>query len=1089
MGLLETLTNWKEQAEARITDWAGKFQAGSTNAVYGTLVSLGLLPVVEALASGADPQMIERALATVVTSVGCSLLAGELKQWWDAAGSEEEFIGRVTEELSKPEFRKMADEVVSELDAIGVAKKAVPAELQGEFVERLQKELRRLGNQSKFEAELSGGSVQVIGNQNKAVGGGQLIDGNVGGDVLGKGAVKTTHNDNRQQTFHVTDTKDPNPDPGKLRDAYLAWVFERDGKLALEGVDPAMTSGEKKPIRLNQVYTSLMTMSTDEQRRLLKEGTPIASDRLLSAVEMTYRHSHLVLLGDPGGGKSTFVNYLSLCMAGEILGRDEANLSLLSRYLNKDDEKEEGRPARFAQPLIPVKVVLRDYVSALLEDGTVTLWQFIQLALQRHDLGEFSDALNLELTQVGGLILLDGLDEVPQSEGHREAMIERVGHFRERFSKCRILVTSRTYAYEQKKWQLAEFTPVVLAPFNQEQIEFFVRRWYEQVAVQRGLTPEDRDGRSQVLLMAIRSNDKLAELARRPILLTLMAGLHAWRGGTLPDGRQRLYAEIFPLLLDRWEQPKYGTDGKGQLKIEEPAVSDYFKTDKEDLRRMLEKLAYDAHARQEECHGTADISGETLAEALLTLCEHAEPEQRPDPLELRAYLENRAGILHERGGGVYAFPHRSFQEYLAACYCTSLDNFTEHMAGLAVKDPDRWREVCLLAAAEAAGMAGLTWNLVDELFDEKASTKRRWSSDEEWGLLLAAQVLQESCHLKALSRAKQSKVDRVRRSLPRLLGAALPPTERALAGRLLAAIGDPRKEVMSVEAMPFREVPAGPFWMGCAEQDEEAFDSEKPGFENHLENGCLLARYPVSNAQYAHFLNAGGYREARFWPEAVAHKRWQAGKISVTTWRYDGEWKPTEERVDRLARYGSPFHLDNHPAVGVSWYEAMAFCHWLTEYMKTAKGVVPHVRERLAEGWRICLPSEVQWEKAARGTEDHRLYPWGDKLNGDRANYDDAKIGSTSALGCFPRGQGHSKCEEMSGNVWEWCRTPWQENYEGYTNESKAGASDLSRVVRGGAFLNYSLNVRCSCRNWYQAYYRINYIGFRVCVCPHFSEL
>ena len=1090
MGLFEFLTDWKMKAETRITDWAARFQASSTNAVYGTLVSMGLLPVVEALASGADPQMIERALATVLTSVGGSLLAGELKAWLSAAGSEEAFVRKVTERLSDPEFRKVADEVVSELDAIGVAKQAVPAELQDEFVASLTKELQRLGNLSKFEAQLSGGSAQVIGEHNKVVGSGQLIDGNVAGDVLGKGAVKTTLYDNRRQTIHVSPAKDESPDPGSIRKAYLEWVFERDGKLALEGIDPATASGEKTPMRLNHVYTTLMTMSTDEQRRLLKEGQPIATDRLLSAVEMTCRHRHLVLLGDPGSGKSTFVSYLSLCMAGEILGRAEANLAVLSRYLHEDDEKEEKRPARFDQSLIPVKVILRDYVSARLENPNLSLWQFIQVVLQRHDLGEFGNILKLELTETGGMILLDGLDEVPQSEGHREAMIERVGHFRERFSKCRILVTSRTYAYEKQQWQLPEFTSVVLAPFNDEQIEFFVRRWYEQVAGQRAWTEEDRESRSQRLLLAIQGNDKLRELACRPILLTLMAGLHAWRGGTLPDGRQRLYAEIFPLLLDRWEQPKYGMDDKGQLKIEEPAVSEYFKTDKEALRRMLEKLAYDAHAKQEECHGTADIAGDSLAEALLTLCAHADREQRPDPVELQAYLENRAGILHERGGGIYAFPHRSFQEYLAACYCTSLDNFTEHMAGLAVKDPDRWREVCLLAAAEAKGMAGLTWDLVDELFDEGASKKKRWSNEDKWGLLLAAQVIQESCSLKGLSGAKQSKVDRIRKSLPRLLGSDLPATERALAGRLLAQLGDPRKEVMTVAAMPFHEVPAGPFWMGCAEHDQEAYEDEKPGFENNLDDGYFLARYPVSNAQYRYFVEAGGYREERFWPEALADERWKNGKLRVTTWRYAGElMKKKEEQADRPAAHSTPFDLANHPVVGVSWYEAMAFCHWLADHLKTAKGVAPQVRERLNQGWRISLPSEAQWEKAARGVEDHRLYPWGDKPDGDKASYRETKVGSTSALGCFPRGHSPSKCEEMSGNVWEWCRTPWQENYKSYSDETEAGGKEQSRVLRGGSFFFSAQVVRCSYRNSYLPFARYGYFGFRVCVCPHFSEL
>jgi formylglycine-generating enzyme required for sulfatase activity len=292
--------------------------------------------------------------------------------------------------------------------------------------------------------------------------------------------------------------------------------------------------------------------------------------------------------------------------------------------------------------------------------------------------------------------------------------------------------------------------------------------------------------------------------------------------------------------------------------------------------------------------------------------------------------------------------------------------------------------------------------------------------------------------------------------------------------------------VTTLEGMEFCLVPSGPFWMG--ERDEK-----------HL-NECLnydywIGRYPVIQAHFSAFVEAGGYREPRYWWDA--HGVWKSGQIK--------EWRDDTPR-DRPVNYGEPYNLANHPVVGVTWYKALAFTRWLSEQW----------RDNLPERWGAHLPSEAEWEKAARGGMDipakaiilsagavhsrhnlslarnpqaKRLYPWDNEPDPNRANYDDSKVNASSAVGCFPSGVSPYGCEEMSGNVWEWCHSL----YRSYPYRADDGREDESgsdpRVWRGGAFYVNARNVRCAYRNYLGVPDDLHdFLGFRVVVSPFFSE-
>ena len=1070
------LEQWRQKTQQTLATWARQLKPSGVQSLYASTVAMTLWPVMVALKDQGNPLEIGIALAALTGSVGGNLLANLLQRLRDKTLTLEQFMAEMGPQLEDPALREAVDPILVELDAVATLQREIPEALKADFTQTLRQELERLGNLSRFEAQLSGGSAHVIGDHNKVVGSGMLVDGGAGGHVVGPYGTlvdKSTHIHESNRESVTPSYKDTDQ-----RRIYLKHLFEDAEHISLQSFAKEEADNATSLVKLGSIYTALGTTelrdAKGEDETSRKDQVRPKEQRRRSALDLANTTSRLVLLGDPGSGKSTFLNYLRLCLTGEGLGNETINLSQLTRTLPQDEESDEPEPAPWDHgDCLPIFVQLRDFAVKGLPAGqergsALHLWDYLRATLEQWGIGAFIASLQHEAQDASKktLLLLDGLDEVPNPEAQRRQLKEIIEDFA-KSTHCRIIVTSRTYAYQKQDWGLDGFSSAELAPFNEPQIRRFIEQWYAYQVHTKQRDADDAQGRAKLLAEAIfRKNRHLEGLAERPLLLTLMAVLHSWHGRDLPERRVELYEQTLDLLIHRWDSSKERLDSSGRERLRTEAFSQWLSTGRADLRLLLERLAFEAHGRQGPDRDTADVPKEDLIVGLAQIGENVPTD------DLEEHLKDRMGILIERGHEVFTFPHRTFQEYLAACHLTRA-GFPGQVAELTRADPQRWREVTQLV-----GLKVNTAHSALALMERLCGGGR--TKADAWGTLIAGEFLAESDRCRELDAFEKKQFHTFRNRLARVLGkSALPARERALAGRLLAQLGDPRKEVMTVEGMPFHEVPAGPFWMGCAKHDQDAYDDEKPGFENRLDHGYFLARYPVSNVQYREFLKAGGYQKERFWPEAVADKSWKEGKVRV----WSDDWVTSAEAN------GPPFESDNHPVVGVSWYEAMAFCHWLTEILKESKGTESEVKKRLRSGWQVTLPSEAEWEKAARGATDQRVYSWEGGADPNRGNFDETGIGSTSALGCFPLGRSPFDCEDMSGNAWEWCSTPWQENYEGYVNVAKITQNEQTRVVRGGAFFFDSQDVRCSCRDGFRASYRSNNFGFRVCVCPHFSEL
>ena len=232
-------------------------------------------------------------------------------------------------------------------------------------------------------------------------------------------------------------------------------------------------------------------------------------------------------------------------------------------------------------------------------------------------------------------------------------------------------------------------------------------------------------------------------------------------------------------------------------------------------------------------------------------------------------------------------------------------------------------------------------------------------------------------------------------------------------------------------------VPAGPFTMGSAFGDQ----AEGPVHRVYLK-AYWIDRYEVTNVQFGHFIGATGY-------ETTAETRGESWVHSLAS-----IWQPIPG-----AQWDAPRGPDSdltglldHPAVHVSFFDAQAYCDWAG----------------------LRLPTEAEWEKAARGT-DERTYPWGEEVDRSRGNYgaesccqpdDDDRYYFTSPVGTYPNGVSPYRAHDMAGNVWEWVADWYAEDYYAWSAEDnpRGPGSGTFRVLRGGSWADVPIDLRTTYR-------------------------
>jgi formylglycine-generating enzyme required for sulfatase activity len=851
-----------------------------------------------------------------------------------------------------------------------------------------------------------------------------------------------------------------------LEEQYCSVLEEELGSIRLLG-SPDI---ETLPVKLLDAFVTLDISETwrsetrFDSRKMKEETEPGRYSKPEKVMQRAFQKYRLLLIvGDPGSGKTTLSKYYVMCCLSDdgykTLGFNTRPLPI---YLPlRELEPNDGEPASLPQNL-------EDWAKKHLLDIPAKI---------------FNDWLHRRNT----LVLLDGLDEISDLD-QRRRVCEWIDRTCASLKKARFVVTSRWTGYRKIDGIELGFDHLRadVRDFSPEKQEDFLRKWFKAVYL-RELPDENvaeviwrerqkkiAGQRAQTIINFLKKeeNKSLRQLAAVPMLLQIMAVI--WKNREhLPHSRAALYSAALSYLLDY-------RDRRRKLEPVLPA---------DKARRVLAPVALWMQEEVLKDEVPKNDMHDTMQPILNTL------DTPPAAEVFCSNLRDRAGLLADYGRNAYIFRHKSFREYLAGQQLIRDCLQPGRLEKLADNFGDDWWEEPLRFFVSEGD---------DRIFDSFMEVLFRSGVSEE--LDQKAQNL-----LQLLIReAPQKKVDALADCL----------NDKRLSDRKKRYILDCLKTIGTSEAWKAiegfkKKGTANKIVLNYAEEitaetaeavtetiekqlPADIFKSLPPAFRNPHEDNAeyilipggeykysvsgktekvpdiYFAKYTVTNKRYRRFTayleGKSGGLEKRLPREVFAENLNKfAGTIKGFR-EYLG--RDGQGRAEKL-RSGSDeekrFNREDQPVVGITWFAATAYCYWLTELERAGS----EEREGQINPKLIFrLPREVEWEWAAAGREPDgslREYPWPKDKGGpspELANYN-GNVDATTPVGRYPEGATPEGLMDMAGNVWEWMEN-WYDKDE-----------DV-RSLRGGSWNDLDVALRCSARGYGHPAARDDVTGFRV---------
>jgi len=812
----------------------------------------------------------------------------------------------------------------------------------------------------------------------------------------------------------------------------------------------------------------------------------------------------VVVLGPPGGGKSTLLRRLELDAAIAGLRGEPAN-------------------ATEAAERITFFIPLSTYTPARPGDPPPAPGEWLSAAWQ----SRYPDLPPLDELLAAGRVtlLLDALNEMPApSEKEFRARLQLWKAWLQRLAATRpgnrVVISCRSLDYSQPLSTPDLRVPQVrIEPLSDGQVRDFLTLY--------------SPGRGREIWAALEGRPQL-EVLRSPYFLALLVE-QVEGSGEIPDGRAALFTGFVRQALRREVERGSALFEDGDL-LESRDLRRLAKWqwqgpyDLPDRGPLIPKLSRLAHAMQE---AREDGGGSQVRVDYDDALELLDSDMDEAIVKAGAAL---AVLDEDEAAGELMYIHQLVQEYFAARELAEKPNpelvrvewraaavspsVAEVLSGLGGGDTlpplpgTGWEETTLLAAAMTE--------------DGEAFLR---------GVMAANLVVAGRAAVQAELRGRlaESFLDELRAALAaRCRDPQADLRERLAAGFALGHLGDPRFErhmgphgeylLPSLVAVPGGAYPIG---------DDDPIAYTGGVSEAHIPRHAVtiapfrIGQYPVTNAEYACFMAAGGYENERWWDTAAA-RDWRLGIGTVAgihtgvkhwvarckanpalmdeLWK-TGQWddekyergqrrvRMTEAELDTHLhelypeqRFTEPrewrderFNNPSQPVVGVCWYEARAYCAWLSSQT----------------GMALRLPTEVEWEAAARGTAARR-YAYGDEFDPLMGNTLETRLKRTSPVGVFVTGDTPEGVSDLTGNAFAWTSSVFGKDEEdvpefGYPYVPNDGRENLdappsaARVVRGGSWVDALPYARAAFRYWYHPFFRNTFIGFRLVISAPIS--
>jgi formylglycine-generating enzyme required for sulfatase activity len=772
----------------------------------------------------------------------------------------------------------------------------------------------------------------------------------------------------------------PAPRPPRPRQ-YLTYLQELNSHIEIRGLQ--VGSGKAQSLPIQDLYISLTTTPAEEpDRKRVAAGSPVAFEGRGQRVhlEQALANRRLVIVGDPGSGKTTFLRRLAFLMCGALLRAPAADADR--------DLPPADKPFPMLIPVARLYKHIERNAGLIAVDAPAWIPHCLAAWCAESSLELDEKFFQAQMEGDASIVLLDSLDEAPSDKDRRHlaALIKNAAN---RYRNCRFVVTSRPTAYRGEV-VLPGFAQAQIDELEDEAIDTFLKRWCGALFPESARQAETHYAE---LRGALRVSE-IRRMARNPVMLTALGVIH-WHEKRLPERRADLYESVLNWLARaRESRPGRPSPERSIALLQNLAltIQDHPKG------RQVQVPRY--WAARSILLGWRDAAEENRAE----LAENFLREEEVD-----------SGIVVSRGDDI-RFWHLTFQEYLAARALAARDDRRRQLYSDAKLHQPEWREVVVL-------LAGVLYHQGIERVDDMMSAvldrlgNRASLADQARAVGLLGACVRDltPVHYQPADPRYKQTLDAVLGIFDAKKARTVEFQERLEAAEALGQAGDPR-----LREDQWITIEAGKFSMGAQRRvrgkpnyDSEAGVVEAPVHEVYLD-AFQMGRYPVTVEEYRKFVEDDGYSNQEWW---------KGGSLVGTN--EPGAW-------------GEQVLHPNRPVVDVSWFEAAAYCAWLTT----------------RSGHEVRLPTEAEWKRAARGTTG-RKYPWGnEEPDTERANYGEGNVGHATPVGLYPHGATPEGIDDLAGNVWEWVADWYGEDYYGESpgRNPKGTQSGELRVLRGGAW-------------------------------------